>query len=469
MAHPNQQLQLRFPFRAPSPRSCGLIREKLSLIQIGAIDISCYSEESFPSSWTLHTLKLRNCEKLTQLGDYENLEVLEVINCPLLLHVGTVDKIVVLKLQYKVSTLPLLFFPLETIVHLEISRPTQVLLHLHRFHSLEYLKVIPCPFEGHSDQFPRLPIPTLLDLVLNGFQSIDVTGLVDLLRLDVGSAEKVVGKEEIYPQLKSLKGFQNAFIHDDMRNYPKLRTFSWSNIPEEALPNMKHCRNIQEVELLPCSLYQPAKSFCIGEKVVKFNINHVSRFKGIEPGRSFTKICLNEYYSGDISFCENVSQLYLWNCTEIVSVQCVKNVPYLYITGCARISDFSCLGSQRYLVIDNCQGLCDADTQNFGKILSLEIVNCYHIFRLLNLTHNRFLQLCNCGKLIEVRLTGHDYVKVRIGSCSLLTELNISGKVYQLSIHHCLKLDKNNLRNYGILDCGAPGNEQFEDWDNLFC
>jgi hypothetical protein len=209
------------------------LRRDYLFLLVGEINIFNYTGDIFPSSRSLHTLQLRGCDKLTTLGDYENLEVLELNSCPRLASIGRVDGLSVLKLNVSMESISLLSFPLEKLITLEISRYqiADFLLSMKRFHRLEILKAL---FSSNQYQdinvLPPLPISTLQTLTLKGWDSIDVSGLINLTQLEVGSASTVIGKMDVYPQLRSLKGYEDAFLKDDMTKYPKLTSFVYQHM-----------------------------------------------------------------------------------------------------------------------------------------------------------------------------------------------------------------------------------------------
>jgi hypothetical protein len=98
----NLHQQLRLCLRGPSSLYT-LVVERLSFLHVGEINIFNYTGDIFPSSRSLHTLQLRGCDKLTTLGDYENLEVLEMNSCPRLASIGRVDGLSVLILVWNLS------------------------------------------------------------------------------------------------------------------------------------------------------------------------------------------------------------------------------------------------------------------------------------------------------------------------------------------------------------------------------
>jgi hypothetical protein len=254
------------------------------------------------------------------------------------------------------ESISLLSFPLEKLINLEISRYqiADFLLSMKRFHRLEILKAL---FSSNQYQdinvLPRLPIPTLQTLSLKGWDSIDVSVLINLTRLEVGSASTVIGKMDVYPQLRSLKGSEDAFLKDDMTKYPKLTSFVYQHMTEEALLNVKQYENISKLRLASLDYEDgPApyiESFAVGERMQYLDINvRVNKFTNIPPGRFLPRMKLSSYGSKDLSFCANVCQLHLWNCELLESVYAVKDVPYLSIYSCNNIYDLACLGTQRY-------------------------------------------------------------------------------------------------------------------------
>jgi hypothetical protein len=134
---------------------------------------------------------------------------------------------------------------------------------------------------------------------------------------------------------------------------------------------------------------------------------------------------------------------------NVTDLSSIKYVPYLHIDNCSGIKNFSCLGSQRSLTLKNCYFLVDRDLENYGSIHRLTILSWNRISCINNLHSNRFLAFENVSNLKEVSLGGNQYVKVEIKGCNSLKALNITGKVYFLSLSNCpIQLTPTNIRDH---------------------
>jgi hypothetical protein len=130
-------------------------------------------------------LKLVNCPQLDRIG-----------NTPILSGLFTLDLPDIL-----IST-----FPLENLSKLAVDgMSVAVIQNLSRFKTLWSLTVD--EKDTNSDFLPlKNELPELKELSLYGFKKIDISNLAKLEALDIGCCQVVIGKEKVYPRLKSLSG-----------------------------------------------------------------------------------------------------------------------------------------------------------------------------------------------------------------------------------------------------------------------
>jgi hypothetical protein len=166
---------------------------------------------------------------------------------------------------------------------------------------------------------------------------VDSTGLNRLTTLDVTTADTVIGKEVVYPQLGSLSGNNETFIKEATAilssGNNKLERFSSRFLEADNLaPWLPQLSNVSDVSLQYSQFMDmPRKklSFHVGEKMNSLVIGFMhSLITGLSPERrTFRSLSVSEYTGSDISNYGNIQQLTLWSCYEVEDIQSIRNVP----------------------------------------------------------------------------------------------------------------------------------------------
>jgi hypothetical protein len=402
-----------------------------------------------PSSDCLQVLKLRDCVKLTILGDYKNLSKLTVFNCNNLRTVGMMEKLSILHCLANISTNTLQLFPLEQLISLNFYGSTaDFLFSLPRLKTLKNLDFSSSTLhflDANSLDLGKISLPRLESLSLNHFRSVDISGLISLTKLIVTDVSgNIEGKDKIYHRLLFLRISERILDLNDIPKLSVLRTLdvlSPANDAEKRLAysTMKSLVNLK----LPYDASDTSRPFVIQASLKSFEVSH-NVTVAISHRKSFHKVHVSFYPGTDLTMFRNTDRISLHKCVWVTDISPLAHIPRLTIRDCKNIRDFSCLGrSQRYLEIDNSADvLTDAVVnQKFDKIPFLLLYECRQLKQLFFSSSSpqiRFLSLTSCENLSEVHLNGKDYVFVSLYNCQNLSTVNISrGRVYCLSVSSC--------------------------------
>jgi hypothetical protein len=336
-------------------------------------------------------------------------------------------------------------FRLENLVDLHVEgQSVLVLMNLSRFISLSSLTVSEPDFLPKKNELPKLEC-----LALHGFKKIDISNLVKLKSLSIGSCQVVVGKEKIYPLLKSLKGREGAFEEDDISQYKNLKSFELHDISLSTRTNCLHqYGNISDIFISDFNLGN-APVLAVGSEVISFHLTSIEDITiEMTANRKLNKIGLFFFRGLSVSFCQSAQMVELYACNQVKDISALKNVPYVKIGDCPEIEDFSCLGSQHYLELAELTELQDEDITRFDNISYLRITNCNNIISVDQLNQNKFLFFVECRQLQTVDLQSDQYLQVSFESCPELSQLTISGKVIKHAIRDCPRLQLTNVNMY---------------------
>jgi hypothetical protein len=461
----SEQLYCRLWNGARPIKSYPLFHEKLNEIldigMLGSLYLREYSGTALPSCVSLRVLYIQYC-RLNKLGSYPKLQVLNLLFCEDIESIGEMSQLSSLSFTYTDAQI-LPSFPLEQLEELSLDSSHEFVLdNLSRFRRLQSLNLRP---HRRAISTPvHFFIPSLTSLVLRFFHVVDITGLNRLTTLEVPTADTVIGKELIYPQLVSLSGGNETFIKEATdilsSGNNKLKRFSSLFFEADKLaPWFPSLSNVPDVSLTYSQLKEIPRtklSFHVGEKMKSLVIGFQhSQITGLSPARrTFRSLSVSMYTGSDLSNYGNIQQLTLLLCREVRDIQSIRNVPYLKICNCDRIRDFSYLGSQRYLEIMYSHSLSEETiSEKFGNILSLRISACYGIRKIVqnSLAQTRRLEVLHCHGLEEVSLAGSDYNVVNIKEeyqGNGLQHISITGKVYMLHIPARFQ-DTINKESYG--------------------
>jgi hypothetical protein len=403
------------------PSISSLVADMVAESSIGCIHMFCYRLSELPSSQFLQSMSVKLSSALQRLGDFPCLETLQLRECERLTTVGKMNNLKQLHLR-DVDEGVIPQFPLEQLEKLVISghQVKDFPKFSHRLRSLKELRLDFIIFYADFGNFIAQQYPfaaSLNKLHLKCFSDIDLTGLSNLRHLSIvaTSTNRISGKDEVYPNLKSFSfsttpraGDKIDFFRTQLTNVSEFTFLSTSTVETEPLP-----------------LHDSLKSLTLRLRGLRF----------IDPslGRSFHKVKLYDSSLPDYSMFSNVRMLVLRDCSTLTDLEPFKNIPYLHLEILRDVNDFSCLGTQRYLKVARCEGLTDNAVAQFGHIYHLCICYC-NISVLTGLTHNRFIILESNDSLKEIHLPGQDYIHVTTRCCFNLTRINLTGRVYSLEV-----------------------------------
>jgi hypothetical protein len=445
-----QKIALIYP--DPMVYSLTQLHTVLDTSYIGLISVSNYRFTDFPSCRSVHTIILHSTAQLRSLGSYENLAVLKLIGGSFLASIGRMGKLVALALN---SVRTSCLFPLEQLISFHLLQEEGKFgQHQHRFTSLEDLTLI----NGISFSLPThgSALKKLKSLSLTDYEVANLSGLESLISLSVCRVATLLGKEEIFPQLRKIQG-DDYFVKEGINNYPQLNKLVISQLPYNF--TVDQFNQSLQFPTVVVSVQSGIRQFreedlIIGAKVKSVEIQFLDfrGFQGVLPGRYFDEImlCGNGSFN-DVSMFGSTQKVFLLGCSSITDISPLRNVPYLLLNHCDGVKDYSCLGSQHYLEIGDSSRLTDDQLNNFGKIRCLKILRCSQITRIERLTHNLYIDITYCNSVRSAVFDGVDYLNVKL-NCTNLAAVSIRGWIYSLSIGCNCSLNPDLLENYTHLD-----------------
>jgi hypothetical protein len=311
LVNAGMQLILKIP-DLEKPIRIVSIEQELPLNCLGFLSLQCLRfhgtpanvlMKSLPSCDSLQSLFLDDCRSLVSLGEYKNLKTLKVRLCPNLLSAGKMDNLTTFY-GNAVQRSFLQSISFDKLVSLILYYHIDHLLeNISKFQNLRQLVVV-IDVASTNFHLPQLTLPLLEKLTALNCLSIDVTGLYRLKSLDIGStiASAVKGKEEILSRLTSLSGSDRAFLEEDIRNYPQLKSFSYQSMSLYAVFKLSQYKNIPEVNLSCKGSAENRVKFNFGPKTRSFMVNLYPVNIVVELGKSFCRFShFNEPF--DISKC----------------------------------------------------------------------------------------------------------------------------------------------------------------------
>jgi hypothetical protein len=422
------------------------------LSQLSSLSLSGCTFKEFPSCESLQKLHLTNCKSVKNIGTYPKLLFLFISKCDKLISLGTMKNLTHLRLNSAAASLIIPLFPLENLVHLSVFDATKTFLDcIPRFLQKKSDNTIVCNLRelslinnevSSTMVLPALPFQSLEKLSLACFHSIELNGLSQLKELCLEDVPEpgILGKEEIFPQLKVFSYIAGKADHSFLSFLPNMDL-----LQERTVDLSLSFSNDSPVDFSPILQEQKElKSFCLS--VPECYLSFHSQEEGNDEQRIFHRLSLKLSVTEDLTNfpVHNIQILELIRCKNISSISPVKEIPYLRLTDLPNVKEFSCLGEhQKCLIIDYCPGLRDKDFRNFGKVFSLSVHGCENISVIQHLQEVRYLDIWGCCFLEKVDLEGMEYLFVEISSCSLLKQVNVEGRLYSLKIGNCHPRVKN--------------------------
>jgi hypothetical protein len=385
---------------------------------MGSISIEQYSLREFPSFLDLRTLSIWNCFHLEELGSFPALRRLQLVNCPKVGTVGRMNNLRDLYLEYVPGEL-VSQFPLEQIENLTLGVDDGSLTILPRLKAIKELSLRVDPYLRQDDALSFSAAPNFVGLTklhLEYFSTVNLLGLIGLKQLSLMGvpSNQIVGKEDIYPQLKSYSYLSGTDPGEELDYYYSLL----KNVTDFTL----HVNKNRSQFVLPEE--NKIKSLDISMITIPFNAAQENRF--------YWNLRLASCDIQGYSMFSNVQKLDLIEPTGNIDITPLRNVPYLHLEGLPILTDLSCFGNQRYLNICGCTGLSNEAVRNFGNVFHLSIRNCIGITEIIGLTNNSKVNIDSCHLLKKLDLRGKDYISVSVLKCNDLNDFRVSGRIYYL-------------------------------------
>jgi hypothetical protein len=435
LVQPSRQLSFQFKnLLHLNPELTKVFTDQMFLNGIHSLSLKECHVTEIPSSATLHTMSIYDCRHLQSLGNFPKLRSLRTWSCQELKTIGSTESLTRLHLD---NPQPSFFslFSLEKLHQFALFLQVELFLgNSHRFHNLRELELLNAVFYlPPTMAFPMLPCPSLEKLTLSSFLSINISGLHSLRYLNLKDAklDEIIGKEEIFPQLKSFSF--DGFMNEDISYFS---TFNNTTL-----------KNLRSLSLSTFATDSGKEIFRIDKKIQSLDL-YVACIDRLEIGdalnnsRYFERISLSDLQINDVRMASQAQIVCLADCSNVTDISPLQNVPHLQLDRLTAMEDFSCLGQQKFLKISGCPGLNDNTlNNNFSSIYYLAIMACEKITRIDNLTGNRYLRVHYCDYLRKVELKGIHYIVVELRGCQKVSKFTVSGKVYSLEISN-LKQNK---------------------------
>jgi hypothetical protein len=189
---------------------------------------------------------------------------------------------------------------------------------------------------------PILRCSRLKILNVDGYRSVDLTGLTSLTHFRWYGDCSVNGKELIYPQLTSFKG--DYISPKDMALLQNVKSFhADSPVYADIRKCSPHVSSLQ-VKRDKESAY---RYFIINEELKELTLHsYVVDTSSSNLFSSLRSLSLTETYVRDFSAFPNIEKITITKCLGVSDISCLRKVPYLNLSGCTFIKDFCCLSGE---------------------------------------------------------------------------------------------------------------------------
>jgi hypothetical protein len=340
---------------------------------------SNWNDPFFPPIREACTIKLVHCD-ITYLTDLKTVQSLTVDCCTKLHSVECFETLSCLSVHNNECDL-LSMFPLEKLEKISIKHSFSLDFSgkLYRFRSLRYLYLIWNKFFDDTLDLPSLECLQFLEiLVVKGYKSFDLSGLVNLKSLEYSRPavpKTILGKEQIFPKLRRLSCLHDPYYNNKF-NFSNLKLLDFDILG--SLTNWNAINNIQHLTLRN-SNNMIVGNFTVGEnvKILKLSILNIKSIEFLNPkGIYHLELCHKSFTEDQLALFGHLQSLTISCLRNIKDISAVKHVPILSIASCHYIENFSCLGSQRYLTVYYCYSLTDKDVENYGAVQHLSINFC---------------------------------------------------------------------------------------------
>jgi hypothetical protein len=429
-------------------------KDQALLNNLRELNLSCCQQLiSLPVLKNIYSLNVSRCSNLRFIQDLENVKNLNLSYCPKLETVGSpaalqpVQSINLLQCSFSFqmavfssfSSLSLLEELTLNITSKQSTSNEQFPFNFNICSNLRSLSLLP------SSQNVSQPSVTIGPLTLPKLETLecwyiileDISGLTALKNLAVYFTEIIKGRREIFSQLRQLSGNRAIFLQDDLTQYPHLQSFHYDCPSVQSLPPLEQYQDIAEL-ILRCPVAggesELIPSFVLGNKMKSLTLGNILQDKLEFFSPYLPRVNLIGSKIRDVSFLRQLTHLSLEDCLEVTDVSPLKDVLYLNLRNCRNIRIFNLLGKQKYLNVSGCRLLENKHLVSWNRIACLDVSSCFLVNDLTCLKDTLFLTANDCTGLKNVKLTGNNYLKVSLQNCRNLTELEVYGKIFCLSM-----------------------------------
>jgi hypothetical protein len=187
----------------------------------------------------------------------------------------------------------------------------------------------------------------------------------------------------------------------------------------------------------------------------------------------FNQISLYLYNCSEITTLDNISRVHTLNlgyCKNIVDVSCLENVYDLMLNGCFQLKNFSNLGKVHRLDLVNCNieqvdQLSNVHTLNLSKCYRAKVnkLNCHKLYlngcaqveNVSNLGGCHELDLSGCILIDDVSRLASVHTLILDG-CRNITDVSMLGRCHELDLSKCKKItDVSNLGGVHTLNLSS--------------
>ena len=327
---------------------------------------------------------------------------------------------------------------------------------------IESLSVLSCRWHEVHINVEKLKF---LECSMALLEYFGIEKLISLQKLIINSCPEIP-TPLVLPS--GIQSFSSAFLPVmDFRNYPKLQSLKITNMIDQQIVEMKQliqknlhlCSELRKLVFHGIALSKDILlthfpmvkdvDFSYGEmedstlvltdriRSITLVNSNVKYIENLSPEKRYFEINLMNCSALDqsiVPLIRNTTWVNLSNNPWVTDISALADVPYLSLFNCNSIEDFSPLGRQRCLDLGLSSKLQNSDLERLSKVHYLNIDWCSQISDISMLRENLVILASYLPLLAEANLLGRDYRRVRLISEQLM-QVNISGKVHQLTVH----------------------------------
>lgn len=127
------------------------------------------------------------------------------------------------------------------------------------------------------------------------------------------------------------------------------------------------------------------------------NINDLSTLKYVKKLKLFG---CNDIYDSDLVFLENIKDLNLSFCKNIIKLESFKNITKVVLNCCSNLIDISSLANARYIHISNCDNIIKLP--KFINGILFQMISCNGNIDVSELHNIKYVQIILCNNIIGI-------------------------------------------------------------------